>query len=96
MNRLSTSPQPVLQTVYDMVDNRKGVNLRPEYVQFIKDLIRELNNFEVTSSTNQNTYIYDNITPEYIVFDQLALQPKLSFDPFIMEMAGVTKKPFSV
>lgn len=96
MNRLSPSPQPVLQTVYEMVDNRKDVNLRPEHVQFIKDLIRELNNFEMTSSNNLITYIYEHITPENIVFDQLSLQPKLSFDPFLMEMAGVMKKPYSV
>jgi hypothetical protein len=38
---------------------------------------------------------YPYVSPDYVIFDQITLRPKLSYEPLLTELLGLRKRPVS-
>lgn len=60
----------------------------------IKDIFGQIKRFQNANSTENKNY-YSELGPETVIFDQIALTPKLSYEPLLLNVFGLKNRPMS-
>lgn len=70
------------------------VSYQQESVVMIKNIYQQLKIYQ--KNPNGIQVFYEHLHPNHIIFDQIALNVKLSFEPLLLDLFGLKKKPMSL
>jgi hypothetical protein len=97
VNRPSPEVEPLLQNAYELVAGRSAnASYRSEAVLLVRDIFEQLKQYEKINSTEETRTVYDCLHPTALIFDQIALAPRLSYEPLVLQLFGLKDRPISV
>ena len=65
-------------------------------MQLVRDIYEHLKAYEKDNSTEAARTVYHCLHPSSIIFDQIALTPRLSYHPLVLDLFGLKNRPMSV